>query len=145
MMTVVSFAIRVLERFARFITAMCGHLVMRASGAQLGSNLRLYGIPIVSRSRGAAICIGDRVVLCSDSRYTALGVNHPVILRAMRPGATIVVGNDVGMSGATLCAMTRVIIGDQTMLGANVTIADTDFHSLNPDGRRHRKVLPRHR
>jgi acetyltransferase-like isoleucine patch superfamily enzyme len=40
------------------------------------------------------------------------------------------------MSGTTICAAQSVVIGDYTRIGANVTIADTDFHSLDPSKRR---------
>jgi acetyltransferase-like isoleucine patch superfamily enzyme len=36
------------------------------------------------------------------------------------------------MSGTTICAAVRVVIGDRCKIGANVTIVDTDFHSLDP-------------
>ena len=42
------------------------------------------------------------------------------------------IGEGVRMSGTTICAVERVVIGDRSVIGANVTIADTDFHSLDP-------------
>lgn len=71
-------------------------------------------------------------MLISVSFGTALGVNHPVVLRTLRPEARIKIGARVGISGGSICAAKLVVIGDDTMLGANVTIADTDFHSLDP-------------
>ncbi len=109
---------------------------LRALGVRLGNGVQFLGMPIVSMSRGSTIQIGDRVVLCSDSRFTALGVNHPVVLRTLRQGAEIVIGDDTGISGGTICAAERVTIGKECMFGANVTIADTDFHALKPEGRR---------
>jgi acetyltransferase-like isoleucine patch superfamily enzyme len=49
------------------------------------------------------------------------------------------VGENVGMSGCTICAAERVSIGNDCLLGADVLIADTDFHPIDPDGRRWRK------
>jgi acetyltransferase-like isoleucine patch superfamily enzyme len=37
------------------------------------------------------------------------------------------------MSGTTICAADKIIIGDRCVIGSNVTIADTDFHSLDPE------------
>jgi acetyltransferase-like isoleucine patch superfamily enzyme len=42
----------------------------------------------------------------------------------------------VGISGGSICAAQLIEIGEESMLGANVTIADTDFHSLRPHYRR---------
>lgn len=99
--------------------------------------ITLYGTPIVSMSERSRIHLGERVTLCSDSRLTALGINHPVIMRTILPGAEIYVGDDVGISGGTICAAVCIKIGDGTMLGANVTIVDTDFHPVTHPRRRY--------
>lgn len=109
---------------------------LRAQGVELGVGVRFYGMPVVGMAKGSRICIGDRVVLCSDSRFTALGVNHPVVLRTLRPDAEIIIGNDCGISGGSICAAIHVELGNECLLGTNVTIADTDFHAIKPDGRR---------
>lgn len=70
--------------------------------------------------------------MISRSSHTALGVNHPVILRTLMPGAVLRIGSGVRMSGTTVCAAEYVAIGDRCLFGANVTVADTDFHSLDP-------------
>ncbi len=111
--------------------------LLRQSGVTIGGECTFYGAPIVSRYKSSTIEIGSRVVLCSESRYTALGVNHPVVLRTLGQGAKLKIGNDVGISGGTICAASEVSIGDFTMMGANVTIADTDFHPLLPENRRY--------
>lgn len=110
---------------------------MRRKGVQLGKDVRFMGSPIVSLASGSQITIGDRASLCSVSEYTALGVNHPVILRTLRPGALIEIGADSGISGASICAANKVTIGSQCLFGANVVISDTDFHSLKAQNRRY--------
>lgn len=109
---------------------------LRAMGVVVGENVRFYGMPIVRMTKGSSIRIGNRVVLCSDSRFTDLGVNHPVVLRTLRADAQIVIGNDSGISGGSICAAISVELGKECLLGANVTIADTDFHAITPAGRR---------
>lgn len=109
---------------------------LRALGVELGKDVRFYGMPIVSMADKSHIYIGDRATLCSDSRFTALGVNHPVVLRTLQPHAEILIGADTGISGGSICAALSVKLGKECLLGANVTIADTDFHSINPEGRR---------
>ena len=74
-------------------------------------------------------------MLISVSFATALGVNHPVVLRTLSREAEIEIGSHVGISGGSICATRSVVIGDKTMIGANVTITDTDFHSLSPQRR----------
>lgn len=110
---------------------------LRMLKVEVGNNVKFYGMPIISMVKGSNIRIGDRVVLCSDSRFTALGVNHPVVLRTLQPNAEIIIGSDSGMSGGTICAATQVKLGRECLIGANVTIVDTDFHSIEATGRRY--------
>lgn len=105
-------------------------------GLRVENSVHFYGIPIITLVNGSTIEIGAGSVICSDSEMTALGVNHPVVLRTLTPGAVIVIGKNTGISGGSICAATRVEIGDECLIGANVTIADTDFHPINPRGRR---------
>lgn len=114
---------------------------VRAAGVEMGDKVQIQGRPIVSLVKGSRIPIGARCVLCSDSQATALGVNHPVVLRTLRPGAEIVIGADTGISGASICAAIQVKIGDHCLLGANVMVADTDFHALAAHNRRYNTRL----
>jgi acetyltransferase-like isoleucine patch superfamily enzyme len=113
------------------------HLQTFGQGVFVGKDVTFFGAPIVSMIKGTKLTIGDRCRLCSNSRLTALGVNHPVILRTMKEGAVIEIGNDVGISGAVICAAAQIVILDRVLIGANVTIFDTDFHSRNPLNRRY--------
>jgi acetyltransferase-like isoleucine patch superfamily enzyme len=45
--------------------------------------------------------------------------------------AQIVIGDDCGMNGGVICACEKVEIGNSVLIGANVLIADTDFHPLS--------------
>lgn len=106
------------------------------AGVDIPSGADIIGAPVVERCRDSEIVLGQRVALCSWESWTALGVSHAVILRTMRPGAYLRIGNDTGISGASICVAESVIIGDRCLIGADVIITDTDFHPLEPTGRR---------
>lgn len=110
--------------------------LFRAQGVRLEGAVTCYGVPIVQRTHNSEISIGNRVTLCSDSRYTALGVSKPVILRTLRPGARLEIGNETGLSGTVICASKSITIGRQCLIGADVMIFDTDFHPIDPHERR---------
>lgn len=97
-------------------------------------------MPIDTLSARSEIVISERVVLASHSRFTALGVGRPCILRTLLPGAKITIGKDTGMSGVSVCAAVSVKIGAQCLLGADVLVADTDFHPLAEENRRFAKT-----
>jgi acetyltransferase-like isoleucine patch superfamily enzyme len=106
--------------------------VWRLQGILLGRGIVWIGKPVMTTVKGASISIGDGSVLCSRTTQTALGVNHPVVIRAIKPGAVLSIGSRVRMSGVTICAATKVAIGDRCVIGANAMIVDTDFHSMDP-------------
>lgn len=110
---------------------------LAASGASVGSGLKVYGKPIVSVAAESSLRLGDRVVLTSDSRFTALGVSRPVILRTLARGAELHIGDDVGISGGVICAAGLVHVGNGVLLGSEVMVFDTPFHPLAPAGRRY--------
>ena len=101
----------------------------------IGKSATVRGLPILSIVRDSSIRIGDHAYLISRSRNTALGVNHPVILRTLKTNARICIGSHFRASGVTLCATNRIVIGDRVTIGANVTVTDTDFHASDPKSR----------
>jgi acetyltransferase-like isoleucine patch superfamily enzyme len=111
-----------------------------AAGVDVAADVRFIGLPIVSRAPSSRISIGEGTVVCSAARRTWLGVNHATVLRTVRPEATLEIGAQVGISGATICAAIGVTIGAGCLLGANVTIIDTDFHPTGAAARRHAPI-----
>ena len=105
-------------------------------GIRLQGRVYFLGWPIINLAPDSTIEIDTDSNLCSLSQYTALGVSHPVIIRTLRAGALVKIGKGVRMSGTTICATKRIVIGNNVCIGANVTIVDTDFHSLDPNIRK---------
>jgi len=122
--------------FARFrLQMLLGRLRLSCSRVELTGSVCAYGMPVISIYPGSECRIGEGCMLISVSFATALGVNHPVVLRTLSRKAEIEIGSHVGISGGSICAARSIVIGDWTMIGANVTITDTDFHSLSPQMR----------
>ena len=123
---------RVEDRLAQILSGLLGRWRLLVQGVELSPMARILGAPIVTRCAGSRIVIGDGVVLCSNSRWTALGVAHPVVLRTLQPGAVIRIGRGTGISGGSICAAVSVTIGERCLIGADVAIVDTDFHAHDP-------------
>ncbi len=109
---------------------------LRSSGIAVGRAPKFYGLPLINRHSSSEIVFGDRVVFCSDSRFTALALNHPVKISTIRANARLTIGNDVGLSGACIICANQVHVGSEVLMGANVLIVDTDFHPIEPKRRR---------
>jgi carbonic anhydrase/acetyltransferase-like protein (isoleucine patch superfamily) len=128
-----------IHKYPRYLADLYIRVVMqkmwRCQGVNLEDDIIWLGKPVLSLAKGSSMRIGANCVFCSRSSQTALGVNHPMVLRTLLPHAQLHIGAGARMSGTTICAAEQVIIGNRCVIGSNVTIADTDFHSLDPDTR----------
>lgn len=113
-----------------------GRLYCKIRGVKYGANLRTIGIPLVYRHKEARIILEDNVVLNSSPKFNLAGINHPVILAAVKKNSRIFVGSGSGMSGAVIHARTLIQIGKFVNIGANSKLYDHDFHSLDYRERR---------
>jgi acetyltransferase-like isoleucine patch superfamily enzyme len=81
-------------------------------------------------SAGGRVLIGENVTIVNDSKYNRAGINHPTQLVA-GPGAKLSIGDNTGISGASIYAMESIEIGNHVLVGANCHIYDTDFHPVD--------------
>src|SRR5437868_6773395 len=93
---------------------------LRLHGVSVGSGARFFGSPVVQRFRGSTIRLGPKAEVRSSTFSNVLGLAHPTILVTLSADARIVVGDNVGLSGVTLCAMSQISIGDRSLIGADV-------------------------
>lgn len=101
------------------------------------NKVKIFGLPIIYITKKSQIEIGRNLVLISESYFSEPGINHPVIIRTLRPNAKIKIGNNVGISGGGICSAEEVVIGNDVLMGANVFVTDTDFHPLESKNRRY--------
>lgn len=98
---------------------------------QCGKNLLLKGVPVIFNKSGAELTIGDNCVIKFSFRSNLVGLYSRTIIVTRRSGAYIHIGNNVGISGATIYARKGIEIGDNTAVGGNVKILDNDFHPID--------------
>jgi acetyltransferase-like isoleucine patch superfamily enzyme len=104
---------------------------LRNAGVSVAGRLTIIGAPIVDVFPDSRVALSDDVTLVSRSWWTALGVSRPVIIRTLSSGAHISVGAGSGLSGTTLCSVVGINVGRRVLCGADVLIADTDFHPVD--------------
>ena len=109
-------------------------LFLKACGIKYGNGLKLYGWPFMFRFGKASIEIGENASINSSFFSNLLGLFQRTIIIA-KNNSKIKIGNRVGISGATIYAWNSIEIGDDTRVGANVKIVDTDFHPVEPEER----------
>lgn len=110
-------------------------LVMKMTKVEYGKNLLLKGIPVIFNKNGAKLKIGENVTIKSSFFSNLVGLYSRTIIVTRAPGAVIEIGNNVGISGATIYARKRITIGENTCIGGNCKILDNDFHPLEAETR----------
>lgn len=110
-------------------------LLMRATKVRYGKNLSLKGVPVIFNKGGASLEIGDNVTIKSSFLSNLVGLYSRTIIVTRTPEAEIKIGNNVGISGATIYARKGITIGDNTLIGGNVKILDNDFHPIEIEAR----------
>lgn len=110
-------------------------LAMKVTKVKYGKNLLLKGVPVIFNRGGATLSIGDNVTIKSSFLSNLVGLYSRSIIVTRAPGAYIRIGNNVGISGATIYARKGIEIGDNTAIGGNVKILDNDFHPIEVEER----------
>ena len=113
------------------------HSLRKQSGVSISESVVFGGMPRIHICENSVLIIGEHCQLISSNSSSALGLNHPVFISTIRPGAQIIIGDDTGISGGTFVAAIGITIGKEVLIGANVTIIDNDFHPLKANGRRY--------
>lgn len=108
---------------------------MKLTGVAYGKELLLKGVPVIYNARGATLRIGTNVRINSSFLSNLVGLYARTIIVTRCQGAEIIIGDNAGISGATIYARSAIEIGDNTLVGGNVKILDNDFHPLEAEAR----------
>lgn len=97
-------------------------------GVKYGKNLKVY--TRMYCGPGGGITIGDNFTFTSGECINPLCRNLRGCLSA-NPGATIKIGNNVGMSSPCIWSHRSITIGNHVNIGGDCILMDSDAHSLN--------------
>lgn len=104
---------------------------------KLGHRPLVWGPVLFHRFPGSQIIVGDNVRIISRPRRYAQNIYQQAKLRTMQSSAQIVIGNNVGFNSISILARSQLVtIGDNTLIGGNCQIMDTDGHPLWPPSQR---------
>ena len=110
-------------------------LIMKLTKVEYKEKLLLKGVPIIFNKQGARLKIGKNVIIKSSFLSNLIGLYSRTIIITRSKDAYIYIGDNVGISGATIYARKGISIGDNTCIGGNCKILDNDFHPLDIENR----------
>ena len=117
-------------------------IVMKMSKVEYGKKLLLKGVPVIFNTKGATLKIGQNVTIKSSFLSNLVGLYSKTIIVTRTPEAKLMIGNNVGISGATIYARKGIYIGDNTAIGGNCKILDNDFHPIDIHGGEATEKIP---
>lgn len=97
---------------------------------EFGSRLKIFNSIYISKHKNSKIIIGDNFVFSSGGCYNPLCRNIKGSIYTSE-NAQIVIGNNVGISSAVIWCSDEIRIGDNTLIGGDCILLDTDAHSLD--------------
>lgn len=101
-------------------------------GVKLGKEVKFNGFPFINRARYSEINIGNNCRFNSSKHSVEIGLFQPCSLATIKKGASIVIGQNSGVTGTRIIAAKSITIGNNVLIGANCTIIDNDFHNVDP-------------
>ena len=88
------------------------------------------------RSPNGVLQIGKGLKCNNKITSNSIGLIQPTVFNIATSGSRIVIGDNVGISGSTICAAESVTIGNNVLIGSGCIITDTDAHPINWSDRR---------
>lgn len=105
----------------------------KVHGINVGKNIQVCGPIYFYRYFGSKIQFGDDIVTISRPDVYALNIFPHSKIRTMSSSAIIKIDNNVSFNSICIVARSKTIsIGENTLIGGNCQIMDTDFHPLWP-------------
>lgn len=105
-------------------------LKFKVYGIRFGYGLRVYNHLYLKVNKSNLVTIGNNFGFSSGSGYNPLARNVKGAIE-LEDGASLTIGNNVGISSSCLWIYDFLKIGDNTKIGADCIILDSDAHTLD--------------
>lgn len=103
---------------------------------QIAHNINVKSVPIIRKAQGSCFIIGNDCTILNNSYENIAGITSPSVLSTVSPQAKLTIGDYVGISGACICCIDEITIGNYVNIGVGARIYDTDFHPIDFNERR---------
>jgi len=131
-------AYRLVRRLASEITLFFDRtrtiFLFYVNGVSYNKNFITKGVPLIGVNRIGSLIIGSHFRMNNGILHNQIGRNQRCIFKVEK-NAVLEIGNNVNMSSTAIVCCEKITIKDNVKIGGNVTIYDTDFHSLEVNER----------
>lgn len=93
-------------------------------------------IKFLLQKHNGTLIIGNNFNCNNKVDSNSIGLIQPCVFNISTPSSNITIGNNVGISGSTICATNSVTIGNNVLIGSGCLITDTDAHPIDWRDRR---------
>lgn len=118
------------RKLRRIFYIRYNRILLFMSGAKFGKFCQVYNKIYLIKARDSFLSIGNHFLFTSGESFNPLCRNIRGCIYCKK-GASIIIGNNVGMSSTCLWASQGIKIGDNVKIGGDCILLDTDAHSLN--------------
>lgn len=112
------------------------NLICIIKGVKLGKNNIFDGMPIIHRYPNSSIIIGDNCKFNSAKHSISIGLQQPCVFVTSKENAEIIFGNNSGASGLKIQSRSKIVIGNNVLIGSSCTFLDNDAHNSDPKKRK---------
>lgn len=127
--------VRFMKRVRNRISSYYNLLRFNLYGVEHGKHCVVHGKLYINLFPSASLKIGDDLYFSSGWGINALCANRRGMIYATWD-ASIIIGNNVGMSSTVLWCHKKIVIGNNVKIGGNCILIDTDAHDINYVNRR---------
>ena len=99
-------------------------------GIKFGKNLRIYNHIYLAIHHNSQLEIGNNFTFTNGSAFNPISRNIKGSIHTQE-GASIYIGNNVGISSCCLWAKENITIGNNVRIGSDTIILDNDAHNLD--------------
>ena len=111
-------------------------ILLHLKRIKVGKSPIFYNKSYFRRHPESNINIGDYCIFDSSKYRNLIGVSKCCIISTLTKQAQLHIGNSTGFSGVRIGCFDSITIGDNCLIGANVLITDSDWHSIDPTKRK---------
>lgn len=126
-MTIYGRCINRLRNIRRIFSAYKNRLIFKLNDIHYGAYFHGFGRFFIYNA--GTVDIGDDVTINSAVWANPIGGTSQTLFQIR--GGVLKIGDRVGISNTAITCKKKIIIGDDTLIGAGTSIYDTDFHPLD--------------